>query len=365
MLRVEIHRQLAALTLDMRFELASDVLVLFGASGSGKSMTLKMIAGIERPDRGVIQANDRRLFDSAAGINLPPQERHIGYVPQQYALFPHLTAHANIALPLRKGLRWPAARADARAREMLELVGLADRGATHPRELSGGQQQRVALARALAVEPEVLLLDEPFAALDAPIRAELRAEFRQIQQAMRVPAIFVTHDLEEAVAVSRQLAVVVNGQIRQVGPARDILDRPADVHVAELVQSRNIIPGTLVRTGDHRVARTALGDLPLGPTLLADGADVFVIIRPEEIRIVRDDRPIERLRNDTLLSGRVTSFVDHGTRAVVTLDIGGIALEASLSPTAARRVSAAPGNDLRVTIPSSAMHAIAAGTSRH
>lgn len=358
MLHVEIRKRLATIDLDMRFELAGDVLVLFGASGSGKSQTLKMIAGIERPDSGIIQANDRVLFDTATGVNLSPQERRVGYVPQQYALFPHLSAHANIAMPLRKGLRWPTKRADARACEMLELVGLAERGKAYPHELSGGQQQRVALGRALAIEPEVLLLDEPFAALDAPIRAELRAEFREIQRTMRVPALFVTHDLEEAVTVSRHLAVVVDGSIRQIGAARTILDRPIDVQVAELVQSRNLIPGRLVRSEHGAIVQTALGNLPLGATLIDSGTEVIVVVRPEVIRIVRDDRPIERLENDVLLTGTITSFVDHGTRAVVGLDIDGVRLEASLSPSAARRIAVAPVRTIRVTVARNDMHVI-------
>jgi len=358
MLRVDIRKRLATIDLDMRFELAGDVLVLFGASGSGKSMTLKMIAGIEQPDSGVIQANDLLLFDRTAGIGLPPQTRRIGYVPQNYTLFPHLTAHANIAMPLRKGRGWPSARADARAREMLALVGLETRGAARPHELSGGQQQRVALARALAIEPEVLLLDEPFAALDAPIRAELRAEFRDIQHAMRIPTIFVTHDLEEAVAISHQMAVVVEGSVRQIGPARSILDHPADVRVAELVQSRNLIPGHIARTGEgaDAVVRTALGDLPLLASPLADGTAVIAVIRPEAIQIAREDWQ----ENDLLLTGTgvLTASVDHGTRVVVVINVSGLSLEASLSPTEARQLSVVPTSCFRIAVARTDIHVI-------
>jgi molybdate transport system ATP-binding protein len=359
-LEVAVVKRLAQFDLNIEFQLANEVLALFGPSGAGKSMTLKLIAGIERPDLGVVRAGERTLFDSTAGIDVPPQQRRVGYVPQHYALFPHLTALENVVYPLRKGLRWPAARAAARARELLELVGLADRAGTHPRELSGGQQQRVALARALAAEPEILLLDEPFAALDAPVRAELRQQFRALQQQLRIPALFVTHDLEEAAALSNRLAVIIEGRVRQIDTTRSVLDRPADRDVAALVQARNILRGTLHRTDGGALVDTLAGELRIGPTLLEDGALVDVIIRPDAVRVVRDDRPLDRLRGGVLLCGHVIEVVDHGTRAVVYIAVGDARLEAGFSPSTARRLDLAPGTAVRLAIALSDLHVVPA-----
>lgn len=345
MLDVHIQKRLATLDLDARFDLGSEVLALFGPSGSGKTMTLKMIAGIETPDRGHIRAGNGTLFDSETGVNLAPQRRRVGYVPQQYALFPHLSALENITFPLRKGMGWPASRANGRGHELLEMFGLSGRADARPRQLSGGQQQRVSLARALAGEPEILLLDEPFAALDAPTRAELRQEFRSIQQRLGVPVLFVTHDLEEAASLANRMAVLIDGSVRQIDHTRAIIDRPLDRQVAELVQSGNILPGAIRRNQTGACAETPLGAIDIGSTSFADGAQVELVIRPDAIRIVREDRSLERLQDATVLDGTIADVVDHGTRVVVFARVGETLLQVSLSPTAAERL------DLRIAEP--------------
>jgi len=362
MLTVAIEKQLPTVDVAVEFDLAGEVLALFGPSGAGKSMTLKMIAGIETPDRGTIRSGDRLLYDSSTGVNLPPQRRRVGYVPQQYALFPHLTALENVAFPLRKGLRWPAQRANQRASELLASFGLADLLDVHPGGLSGGQQQRVALARALSSEPEILLLDEPFAALDGPIRVELRNELRTIQQRLRVPAVFVTHDLEEAATLANRIAVVLDGRVRQIGVTRDVLDRPVDRQVAELVQARNIVGGRLEQAEGATFVATALGRLEVGKRAFAHGSAVELIIRPEVIRIVRENRPIDRLARQILLDGHVTQIIDHGTRVVIHAAINGAALEVSLSPSAAGRLDIEPGGPIRLAIAASDIHIVPALT---
>lgn len=334
MLEVAIARRLATIDLDVAFDLEAEVLALFGHSGSGKSMTLKMIAGIETPDRGTIRSRDRLLFGSETGVNLQPQRRRVGYVPQHYALFPHMTVLDNIAFPLRKGMGWTAQRADERARELLETFGIAAFSEERPRRLSGGQQQRVALARALAGEPEILLLDEPFAALDAPTREDLRHEFRLIQQRLDIPVLFVTHDLEEAATLSNRMAVIIDGRIQQLDGTRTILDRPVNRQVAELVRARNIIPGT-VRNG---AIETFIGPVASLATGFPDGSGVDLVIRPEAIQIVRTDDDMNRLRNDDLFEGTITDIIDHGTRIVTMVAIQGTVLEVNLSPTASRRL---------------------------
>ncbi|CAN5202549.1 ABC transporter ATP-binding protein [soil metagenome] len=360
MLDVNITKRLATLDLAVVFSLDAEVLALFGPSGSGKSMTLKMIAGIETPDRGHIRSAEHTFFDSGAGVNLAPQRRRVGYVPQHYALFPHLTALENITFPLRKGLRWPAGRARDRAHELLEMFGLADRAHARPRQLSGGQQQRVSLGRALAGEPDILLLDEPFAALDAPVRAELRQEFRAIQQRLQIPVLFVTHDLEEAASLAGRMAVVIDGAVRQLDLTRTILDRPVDRQVAQLVGARNIVAGAVRRHSTGICADTPIGAIGIAATSLKDGARADIIIRPDAIRIIRPGRPLDQLRDATMVSGTISDLIDHGTRIAVFATVEGTLLEASLSPTAAGRLELRPGDPIQLAILQTYLHVIPA-----
>ena len=201
MLDVVVIKRFPGFTLDVAFSSDAPVTALLGPSGSGKSMTLRAVAGAIRPDDGRIAVDGETLFDAARGVDLEPQARHIGYVPQQYALFPHLDVVGNVGfgLPDRRG---PDAR--RRIAELLELVGLADLERRRPHQLSGGQQQRVALARALIVRPRILLLDEPFAALDATLREPLRARLLELQQTLGFSALLVTHDPADAALAGRQ-----------------------------------------------------------------------------------------------------------------------------------------------------------------
>jgi molybdate transport system ATP-binding protein len=194
MLEVQIARRYADFTLDAAFTTQAPVTALIGPSGAGKTQTLRAIAGAMRPDQGRIVLDGDTLFDSECGIDLPLQRRQVGYVPQHYALFPHLDVAGNVAYGLRNA-RTPAAR--RRVADLLAILGLAGHERKRPRELSGGQQQRVALARALILEPRILLLDEPFAALDTAIRTTLREELRTLQERLGFQALLVTHDPED------------------------------------------------------------------------------------------------------------------------------------------------------------------------
>ncbi|MCO5176116.1 MAG: ATP-binding cassette domain-containing protein [Thermomicrobiales bacterium] len=187
-----MRRQLALFALEVSLTVDNGILVLFGPSGAGKSMLLRTIAGIERADAGIIELGGRVLLDTSRGINLDSRQRRVGYVPQQYGLFPHLSAVDNVAYPMVAGRGARRAEARARARELLDMVGVANRADAPPSRLSGGQQQRVAIARAVGADSEVLLLDEPLAALDAPTRHELRELLRRLQRELAVPVIFVT-----------------------------------------------------------------------------------------------------------------------------------------------------------------------------
>lgn len=363
MLDICIQRRLSTIDLDVDLSVGAEVLALFGMSGSGKSMTLKVIAGIEPADQGHIRSGKRLLYDSAARVNLPSQQRHVGYVPQHYALFPHMTALENITFPLRKGSGWSAPDAHARASELLDSFGLSAQAQAMPGKLSGGQQQRVSIARALAGDPEVLLLDEPFAALDAPTREELREEFRQMQRRLSIPVVLVTHDLEEAATLATRMAVIVDGHIQQVGDTRAVLDFPANRQVAVLVRSRNILRGRVRHDPDGIRVDTPVGALQVsGQTVFQDGAAVDAVIRPEAIRIVRSDSDRARVQHDTIFEGTTVDIIDHGTRVVVHVEVRDTRIEVSVSPTAARRLNLSTGSPIELAIRAEDVHLMASPT---
>ena len=222
---------------------AGALTALLGPSGSGKSTLLRIIAGLEGPDAGSV------LLDGADVTGVPPQDRGIGFVFQHYAAFKHMTVRDNVAfgLTIRKRPKEEIAR---RVDELLEIVGLSGYGSRYPQQLSGGQRQRMALARALAVEPQVLLLDEPFGALDATVRKELRAWLRRLHDDVHVTTIFVTHDQEEAMDVADQIVVMNEGHIEQAGTAREVYDRPANDFVMGFVGEVNRVGDSLVRPHD-------------------------------------------------------------------------------------------------------------------
>ena len=222
---------------------AGSLTALLGPSGSGKSTLLRIIAGLERPDAG------RVLIEGHDVTSRPPQERGVGFVFQHYAAFKHMTVAKNVAFGLEIRRR-PKAEIKERVAQLLELVqlnGFADR---YPAQLSGGQRQRMALARALAVEPDVLLLDEPFGALDARVRKELRAWLRRLHDEVHVTTIFVTHDQEEAMDLADQIVVMSHGQVEQVGGARELYDNPANEFVMTFVGEVNQLGGSFVRPHD-------------------------------------------------------------------------------------------------------------------
>lgn len=237
MLQIEIHKQLRDFVIEVNLSTAAGITVLFGRSGAGKSMTLACVAGLAVPDNGRIVVNGRTYFDSSANINLPPQQRRVGYVTQDYLLFPHLTVAQNVAFGLIKHTR---RERDAIVHEALNWLGLTQLAQQRPRDLSGGQQQRVALARALVTQPQILLLDEPFSALDSPTRARLRQDLLRLQQEQGIPMLFVTHDLAEAFQLGEQMAVIADGRLLQLDTPQQIRQWPASPLVAELVSSNGL-----------------------------------------------------------------------------------------------------------------------------
>jgi ABC-type Fe3+/spermidine/putrescine transport system ATPase subunit len=262
-----------------------EFLSLLGPSGCGKTTTLRLIAGFERPDQGEVRIGGRDVS------RVPPYKRDVNTVFQSYALFPHLTVEDNVAYGLKqRGLGRGERR--ARATEMLELVRLAGFGERKPRQLSGGQQQRVALARALVMHPRVLLLDEPLGALDLKVRKELQIELKRIQEEIGVTFVYVTHDQEEALAMSDRVVVMNAGRIEQIGMPREIYDRPATHWVAGFIGDTNFIRASgrdvavrpenvRVRTDGEGLAGRAITSMVIGPAVqcvirLDDGQEVLV-----------------------------------------------------------------------------------------
>jgi len=243
---VDIQKRLPNFTLEVAFSTHGEPLGLLGSSGSGKSMILRCIAGIETPTQGIIALNGRVLYDSKRGIHLPSCDRRVGYLFQHYALFPHLTVAQNIAYGLRGQSKAAIARQVAQQLRQVQLVGYGDR---YPHQLSGGQQQRVALARALAPNPEILLLDEPFSALDAHLRSELEKQLLKTLAHYPGLTLFVSHNLEEAYRVCQRLLVLSNGRVVAEGPKQHIFDHPGTLAVAQLTGCKNL--STLERRGDH------------------------------------------------------------------------------------------------------------------
>ncbi|GAA2384470.1 ABC transporter ATP-binding protein [Dactylosporangium salmoneum] len=256
-----------------------ELIALLGPSGCGKTTALRVLAGFETADAGTVHVGDRDI------TALPPNKRDMGMVFQAFSLFPNLTAAGNVAFGLRvRGVDGAARR--KRAGELLELVGLGSVGQRYPHQLSGGQQQRVALARALAIEPRVLLLDEPLSALDAQVRVQLRDEIRRIQQRLGITTLFVTHDQGEALSVADRVGVMRSGRLEQLADPDTLYHRPATPFVGEFVGTMNRLPGVLDADGTVRV---------LGATRpVADGSQaapggVVVLVRPEAMTLTRSE----------------------------------------------------------------------------
>jgi molybdate transport system ATP-binding protein len=315
-------RQAAPIPLDAAFACApGEVLALVGPSGSGKSTILRAIAGHYRPSAGRIAVNGSAWYDTRARVDLPPHRRRAGLVFQSYALFPHLSAHANVTAAL--GHLPPASRAD-RAAELLDVVHLAGLGHRRPAELSGGQQQRVAVARALARDPEVLLLDEPFSAVDKTTRQKLYRELAEMRRRLAMPVILVTHDLDEATLLADRMVLLQRGRTLQDGAPADLMARPASAAAARLVGLRNLFAGRL----DRPAANGAHGVLAWRGHLLevavtgpyAAGADVAWLVPPGGVVLHRRDRP-SRGERENPIGGRVTEFLRLADQAVITLQV--------------------------------------------
>jgi molybdate transport system ATP-binding protein len=283
----------AGFSLELEFSAAAGVTVLFGSSGSGKTLTLDSIAGFVRPDEGRILLDDQILFDGAAGVHLEPRARHCGYVFQNYALFPHMTLRQNLEFAVE---RTPRLGRHSKVSEMLEKFHLTEVAGRHPYQLSGGQKQRCSIARSLIGAPRVLLLDEPGRGLDAPLRAEFYSVLRQVRQEFGTPILLVTHDTEECFALADEMVVLREGRAVQSGPPRKIFEQPANVDVARLLGLYNLLP-VEIRSLDpgRNSSRLRYQDFELnGPYFPGRliGDRVWLFVRPDQLSVApRNGRP--------------------------------------------------------------------------
>jgi sulfate transport system ATP-binding protein len=279
------------------------LVALLGPSGSGKTTLLRVIAGLEQPKQGRVLLGDNDI------THAPIQSRGIGFVFQDYALFDHMTVADNVAFGLAVR-RTPAAEITARVRELLARVQLSDLTERYPNQLSGGQRQRVALARALAPRPRVLLLDEPFGALDARVRAELRSWLRRLHDDLHITSVFVTHDQEEALEVADELVLLDHGRIEQVGTPAEVFDRPASAFVVDFLGGANVLVGEV--TGD----RAIFADLSL-PWTGRGAGPARAFVRGHDLELGRDDREglpvtIRHVREIGVTARVTVSHVEHG-----------------------------------------------------
>ncbi len=357
-LTVEVERRYAGgPTLAAAFELdlgRGEVLALVGPSGSGKTTLLRCVAGLERPDRGTIAADGTTWSDAAAGRFLRPQARAIGYLPQGYALFPHLSVSANIAYGIRDGSAGERRQRVADLVAALELSGLEGR---RPDEISGGQRQRVALARALARRPLLLLLDEPLSALDPPSREDMRLELRTMLERFGTPAILVTHDRTEAIVMADRVGVMVEGRLRQLGSTDDVFARPADPTVARVVGVDVVAHGEVVENVDGLAIVRVDGRKLFAMSPIGVGSRVVVSVRPEDVVLVRADHPVDGLSARNRLQGRVTAVEPLGPLVRVALDVG-FTIRALVTRPALEELGVEDGGELVAVVKAPSIHLI-------
>ena len=328
------HQVLTGLNLDVP---AGSLTAILGPSGSGKTTLLRVLAGFEHADSGTVRIGS--AVADGPGVFLPPERRRIGYVPQEGSLFPHLTVAANVTFGLSRR-QWGRDRRSKRCAELLEAVGLGGLDRRYPHQLSGGQQQRVALARALAIAPEVVLLDEPFASLDAHLRASVRADVKRLLKQSGTTAVLVTHDQDEALSTADRVAVLRDGGIAQCAAPQELYCRPVDADMARFIGEANLIPGILngssVQTllGLLAVTGTDPAEDGAGAGASRNGSDgpahrpAMVLIRPEQVELVpaapgtpgtQAEPGVAGGSDSGGLTGRITGYGYHGHDAVVTV----------------------------------------------
>jgi molybdate transport system ATP-binding protein len=313
---LSVRKNLGDFSLNLSLTLDKGMTVLFGPSGSGKSLTLQTIAGWVVPEEGFVQVNGSTYFDKKKKINVPIHERRIGYVFQEPSLFPHMTVWENIAFGIS---RLSSREKENKVRPMMERMRLEGLEKHYPHQLSGGQKQRVAVARSLVTSPLVLLLDEPFASLDQPVRTKIRLDLIRIQKEDKVPILFVTHDVEEAFILADEIVVINDGRAEQVGSKEEVFYRPKTHKVAKYFGAKNIFQGKVIEVFKHEgrmkveVAQKGFQAVVPFREGTRTGDRVQFCIRPEEIMILKGDRSIKDSLKDNIFSGVIVDIVERGS----------------------------------------------------
>lgn len=342
-------------TIEARLALPIDppsVTIVFGPSGSGKTTILRCLAGLEHPEQGTIRCDGQSWLDTSRGVNVPPQSRDLGYMSQDYALFPHYTVEGNIAYGLGDLSKSDQMSRVQEALGLLQIEGLAQQ---RPTQLSGGQQQRVALARAIARRPRLLLLDEPLSALDAPTRAKLCTDLRVLLVRLGIPSVVVTHDWAEALALGDQIAVMDRGRVLQTGRPQEVFSRPLDADVARVVGIETVVQGRVMESNEG-LATVQVGEVLL--TAVADGENgpnVFVCIRAEDVTLEPSSTGTTSARNH--LMARVQTVASIGALAKVTVDCG-FPLTALVTRSALGELQLVSGSPVRAAIKAGSVHLV-------
>ena len=281
-LQIDIIKKLPGFKLQIDLSCEREIIGILGASGSGKSMLLNSVAGLIKPDKGRIAMDDATFFDSAKRTNIPPRDRKIGYLFQNYAMFPHLTVAGNIAFGLGKLTK---AEQNRRVAELLERFHLSDMGKRYPSQISGGQQQRVALARAMAVEPKILLLDEPFSALDEHLKTYMMKEMLESLKKFQGTTLFVTHNMAEAYRLCDRIVIINNGSVETVGTKEEVFQHPVSLSVAKITGCKNT--ATAVRKGKNSAEIPEWG-IRVTTDMEIKDTEGFVGIRANYIKLAKD-----------------------------------------------------------------------------
>lgn len=327
------------------------VTTLFGPSGCGKTTILRCLAGLDRPSAGTIASGRNVWFDSTSQVCLSPQQRDVGFLFQDYALFPHLTIAENVGFGLRPDQRSASV---AELMSTFDLTGLERR---LPDQISGGQQQRVALARVLARRPRLLLLDEPLSALDAVLREQLRTQLRRQLAVFQIPVVLVTHDRTEAIALSDELIVMESGRIRQTGTVEEVISRPNDLSVARIVGVETVVLGTILSVQDG-LATVQVGSATLLAVAPTDSSKtVHVCIRGEDVAIQKGPVGETSVRNR--LPAVILSLIPEGPLVRVHMDCG-FELTALVTRPACDELQLRPGDRVTASLKAPAIHLIAA-----
>ncbi len=340
---------------NLRITGEAGITVLFGASGSGKTTVLRCLAGLEQPDEGVIQFGSEIWLDRARRIKLGPAPRQLGYVAQGYDLFPHYSVNGNITYGLA---RLPLKERQKRLDAVVEMLGLEGLGQRFPAELSGGQQQRVALARAMVAQPRLLLLDEPLSALDAPLRSRLRSELRRCLHQLKIPAVIVTHDRVEAVALGDHVVVMDQGEILQQGRIQDVFSHPVSSVAAGIVAVETVQPGRVVADdGGLVTVRVGAAHLTaLGTDLPAGTVEVTACIHAGDVMLVNGTSCNPSARNR--LAGVILALVPDHSLVRVELDCG-FPLVALLTRSSCMEMNLQPGDHVTALVKVPQIHVIA------